>query len=190
MNDGPSEASSGATPATGAATNAGMNEPPARRRSLHRQLTSLAERPVAERVAVIGALMLGFLGWYTAYLVYASSRPDLFPYLNRSFLPAITAVIAALLGVWCVLTGIAVWLRRRAPAARTEQWMGDATAHCFLLTVGWGSYVTGYHSSLFLGVALGVPESDLSCSTGRPCCGRSPCSCWRCWQPISPISSA
>ena len=85
-----------------------MSEPRKRSRSLHKRLASLAERPMAERVAVIGVLMVCFLGWYTVYTAYASSHPDIWPYLNRAFLPLITAVTAGFLGVWCALTGIAI----------------------------------------------------------------------------------
>jgi len=121
-------------------------------RSLYGKLTKLAERPVADRAAVVGMLMVCWLAWYTFVFVYARSRPDMWLYIDRRVLPFGTAVTAGLLGVWCILTGIALLLRLRALAVR---WLAHATAQCFVLTVGWGSYLTGHHSSLFLGVALG-----------------------------------
>ena len=129
-----------------------MNKPDKHDRSLYGKLTKLAERPVADRAAVIGTLMVCWLAWYTFIFVYARSRPETLPYLDRTVLPLGTAVTGGLLGVWCILTGTALWLRRRALASR---WLAHATVQCFVLTVGWGSYLTGHHSSLFLGVALG-----------------------------------
>jgi adenylate cyclase len=106
---------------------------------------------LADRCLIGALLLLPFVAWYAALYYLVLRRPELATYVDLTVLPLAFRAQLAFLGAWVAIAVAALVLRRHASACRV---VAHLQVQLYALTALWGSYLFGYYTSLFTGVAV------------------------------------